>query len=516
MFYYLTVIFFCIFQSLSSAAISVTTSQYDALRTGANISETVITPANVAGISKLGTWAIDGKTYSQPLIRCGVSIGGASCVMLVVSMHDSVFLFDANRPGTGAIWSKSVGTALTQANYPTISDLYHDEVGCVATPVIDTATNVIYAVCVTQESGWQLFSWNLADGTNFHAPVTIAGTNNGVTFVSTFHLFRSALLLAGNNIILSGTGYGDNVPAGLSPYQGWLFSYNKTTLAQVATFSDVNSTGGMAGFWMSGGGPVYDGSNILVVTGNGDWNGTTNLGDSFIRFNSSLAVQDFATPDDYATLNANDRDINSGKLFVTGNYVIGGGKDGRVFVLDKSGSGTMGGMTAGNTAMHQLFVGQNGAIFSCTVFANNSLIIGGNNTTMKRYAWDAPSGTFNTTAVGNAGTWNSPGPACSYSSNGSDTSSAILWGVVPSAGGGFGTVQPGILIAWGALFFNELFRSDAIAGNAVGNYAKFATPTVANGYIYVPTFSNQIDLFGFPPAVSNIRAGKTTRLGKTQ
>lgn len=473
------------------AQVSVTTAQYNNEGTSANTNETLLTVASVPGISKLGTWTIDGKTYGQPLVRCGVNIGGATCVMVVVTMHASVYVFDAKRPGTAPIWTKSVGTALTQANYPVITDFYGDEVGCIATPAIDTSTNVIGATCVTQEHNWQLYTWNLADGSDFHAPVTLAGTSNGVTFVSANHMCRPATRLFNGNWVVSCSGYGD-----VAPYQGWMFSYSAATLTQTALWSDVSTVNGQGGLWMSGGGPVFDGTNIYVSTGNGTFT-APDYGTSFVKLTQLLAPTDYATPANYATLNSTDKDINAGKLFVTGNYVIGGGKDGRIFVLDKSGASTMGQLEGVGAGPHQLSNLANGGIFGCTVFADNLLILAGLNTTMKSFSWDAGTGLFNTTPVAFGGSYASPGPACGYSSNGATAGTALLWGVT-TALSSFGTVRAGTLRAWNALTLSEVYSSDTAVGDALGNQAKFGMLTVVNGRVYVPTFSNTIALFGFP------------------
>jgi hypothetical protein len=165
----------------------------------------------------------------------------------------------------------------------------------------------------------------------------------------------------------------------------------------------------------------------------------------------------------------------------------------------------MGGLEgAGGPPFHQKFDAQNGSIFGCTVFANSSLILGALNTTMKRFAFDGS--TFNTAPFGIGNAYPNPGPACSYSSNGSEAATGILWGVTP-VNGAFSFAQPGILRAWHALSLGELYNSDTNPGDSLGNFAKFGTPTVANGRVYVPTFSNTVVVYGFPSAPAASIAG---------
>jgi len=42
----------------------------------------------------------------------------------------------------------------------------------------------------------------------------------------------------------------------------------------------------------------------------------------------------------------------------------------------------------------------------------------------------------------------------------------------------------------------QLFHSDAKPANNLGNFAKYSTPVVANGKVYVGTFSNKVVEYG--------------------
>ncbi|MEO8127020.1 MAG: hypothetical protein ABI822_08010, partial [Bryobacteraceae bacterium] len=155
---------------VDASLVSVSTAQYNNERTGANLTEKVLTPANVAGIKKLGSFAVDGNVYAHPLIITGVSISGAATVLVTVTMHNSVYVFDADAPGSPYIWTRNLGTPLTSHPGQADNFLYQQEMGCMATPVVDTSAGVIYALCVTSSGIWKLYSFNLANGTDFHAP----------------------------------------------------------------------------------------------------------------------------------------------------------------------------------------------------------------------------------------------------------------------------------------------------------------------------------------------------------
>jgi hypothetical protein len=81
------------------AQVNVTTYHNDNSRTGQNLQETTLTPANVnsSQFGKLFTVTLDGSVYSQPLYLSNVSIGGGTHnVVYVATEHDSVFAVDAD------------------------------------------------------------------------------------------------------------------------------------------------------------------------------------------------------------------------------------------------------------------------------------------------------------------------------------------------------------------------------------------------------------------------------------
>ena len=91
-------------------------------------------------------------------------------------------------------------------------------------------------------------------------------------------------------------------------------------------------------------------------------------------------------------------------------------------------------------------------------------------------------------------------PAISVSANGNTPGTGILWATYtyPGAGGNDGNAHPGILRAFDASnVATELWDSNQnkTRDNA-GSWAKWCPPTVANGYVYLPTFDKVLNVYG--------------------
>ena len=72
----------------------------------------------------------------------------------------------------------------------------------------------------------------------------------------------------------------------------------------------------------------------------------------------------------------------------------------------------------------------------------------------------------------------------------------------PTQGNANSAVVHGALVAYDATALlpggklKQLFHSDANPANNMGTFAKYATPVVANGTVYVATFSNKVVQYG--------------------
>src|ERR1700720_3355056 len=127
-----------------NSGVDVLTYHYDNQRTGQNLNETALTPANVNStkFGKLGEFPVDGRVDAQPLYLSQVSFGGQKKnVLYVATEHGSVYAFDADSiSGATAsfLWKTStLGNGETPSDPVGGCTQVSPEIGITATPVID-------------------------------------------------------------------------------------------------------------------------------------------------------------------------------------------------------------------------------------------------------------------------------------------------------------------------------------------------------------------------------------------
>jgi hypothetical protein len=168
-----------------------------------------------------------------------------------------------------------------------------------------------------------------------------------------------------------------------------MFGYNAGSLLPTAVFNSTptGSFGG-GGIWQGGGAPAVDASGSLYfATGNGDFDGTSNFGDSILKMNTDGTIADYFTPFDQGNMEANDLDLGSaGPVLLvdqpTGpayHLLVSAGKGGTIYVVDRD---NMGHYNAANnsqivqTLTNVLLVGSPGyshGNFSAPIFFNGNI-----------------------------------------------------------------------------------------------------------------------------------------------
>jgi hypothetical protein len=496
---------------LLSLFTTIPSANMDSNRTNSNTSEVSLTPANVSGgrFVLLGSYNVDGLIFSQPLfIPAITTTTGIHDLVIITTLNNSVYAFDANRLGTTAIWS-NLAFATPFTGYPVSeSILYNGGLGCLSTPVADVPNLKLYVVCdsvVGSTPNWILRQLDLTTGATLQT-TTISGQYPGtgdpnggdplsgpnLLFSANFTLQRAGLALANNTIYIAFGSVDDTRPS----FHGWIMAYSTSSLTQTAIFcTSPNSFG--AAPWMSGGAPAVDGSgNVYIVTGNGTYDGITAFGECVLKFSSSLSLSAVFVNPSQGSDTTVDADFASNRfLLIPGTTLgVGAGKDFSAYVLNLSG------MTQAQTFKSNAAGTPGGGSGSYGMaFLNNVLYLP--TTTGSIYAFSFSGGSFNTTPIATqTNTYGFPGTSqISGSING--TSNGILW-VVTVLTSTKTVTKAGTLHALNPTTLSEYWNSSTSGHDNPGTMAKFTAPVIANGKVFLATMDSKVQVFGLLPTAS--------------
>jgi hypothetical protein len=489
---------------LAPGTAAVLTHHNDLARTGQNLLETALTPATVnsTGFGKLFSYPVDGQMYAQPLYVPNLTINGASHnVVFAATENNSVYAFDADGISSTPLWQVNLGAAAASSDTEGISPL----LGITATPVIDNTSGTMYLVTDLSNRTFHLHALDITSGKEKNgAPIqisaSVAGTGgesqNGIVTLSGGCYQRGGLALVDGIIYIS---FGHCL-------HGWVLGYDASSLAQVAVFNSTpNGQGGAV--WMGGGAPAADSNgNLYVMTGVDANSFGPGYNDSFVRLgkdaNGAFGVLDYFTPSDNAFLLTNDADLGSGSPIVlpdntsaTPHELVGGGKDGRIFIVNRD---NMGGFSVTGNAVVQ--IDQRGntqfdVFFDTPAFWNGTIYYHGEQDVLEAYQYsNGMISPATPTSRGNI-TFGQHGATPSISANGS--SGGIVWEIQSDQ---WRTGGAAILHAYDATnVAKELYNSSQsgtrdVAGPAV----KFTVPTIADGHVFVGS-ANELDVYGLLP-----------------
>ena len=492
--------------------VNVLTFHNDNGRTGQNLNETILTPANVssANFGKIGFLNVSGLVDAEPLYVSNLMVGGSSHnVVFVVTEQDMVYAFDGDT--FAQLWSTSV----LGANEAPSDD--HDcyqitpNIGITSTPVIDLAAGphgTIFLVAMSKDSNGnyyqRLHALDISTGSEqTGSPTTISATFPGTApysvngqdiFDPGQYAERSALLLLNGVIYMGWTSHCDT-----APYTGWIMGYSEASLQQTSVIN-VTPNGSEGSIWMSGGGLAADSSgNIYFLDANGTFDTTLNssgmpisgdYGNSFIKLSTNggvLAVSDYFAMHNTVAESNSDSDLGSGGVLLlpdqtdsTGkvwHLAVGAGKDANLYVVNRD---AMGGFNANNdNAIYQELTNVLGeTVFASPAYFHNTLYYAAVGQTMIAININNAALVALPSSYSHA-YFLAPGATPSISANGA--SNGIVWAVENNSG-------PGILYAFDATNLqNELYGSDQAGSRDLFQDNKFITPMIANGKVYVGT-----------------------------
>jgi hypothetical protein len=375
--------------------------------------------------------------------------------------------------------------------------------GITSTPVIDSTTGTMYVLTDGVENSHKVFrlhALSVASGAEkFGGPVVVTGTvpgsgwdnNNGqITLESNCYQRNGLALDPASNAVYITFGHCSH---------GWILGYDKATLQQTAIFN-VTADGAGGGLW--GGTPAIDDTNgdIYLITGVDIGDPAPDYNDSAMRLQASnLAELDFFKPSNETYLRDNDADFGSGSPIVmpdnSSQYpheLIGGGKDGRIMVMDRD---DMGGYQTTDHVIQEVQTGTQefDNIFSTPTYWHGTLYYHCAQDVVKAYNWDSNTGLLSNSPISHGrDVYGSHGATSSLSSNGS--SDGILWEIEATNAGNGG---PAILHAYDASnLANQLYKSSAQGGrDTAGAAVKFSVPTIADGPVFVGT-QTELDIYG--------------------
>ncbi len=294
-------------------------------RSDSSTLSTGITATNVAHLRRI-TVTLPGTVDSSPVYLHQASVAGAThSVAVVTTTYGKTLALDANS-----------GYILWSFTPPGYSHWASSSQITVSSPLVDPDGSYVYA---TSPNGL-VHKLALSDGSE------AAGWPVSITRDATHEKLGAALNVDGPYLIVATSGYLGDIPT----YQGHVVAIERASGRIVSVFNTLcanrhdlivpSSCPASDSAVLSRGGAVVEpgGRRLLISTGNGPWNGSTDFGDSVIELSvPGLDYRQAFTPSNQEELNSSDTDLGSSAPVLLGqNRVLIAGKDGIVRVLSLS------------------------------------------------------------------------------------------------------------------------------------------------------------------------------------
>lgn len=335
---------------------------YDAARHSSGPARTGITAANVGSLRRQRV-AVDGTVDASPIYLRGVQIHG--------KRHDAFFVTTSY--GRTIAIDASTGTILwrfTPRSYSSLAGSYRITN---STPVADPNRKFIYAAS--------------PDGLVHKLSVASGGEARGwpvrVTLLPQREKLGTSLNFSRGLVLLGTGGYVGDAP----PYQGHVVAIRAATGRIVHVWNSLCSNvhrllnpsrcgQSDSAIWARAGVVVVPGTgNLLVATGNADFDGRQNWGDSALMLtpDASRLLRNW-TPSNQASLNSGDVDLGSTAPALIGrSYAVQGGKDGKLRLLSLARLGGRLGATGGE--LQTIAAPGNTDVFSAPAVSGNRLFV---------------------------------------------------------------------------------------------------------------------------------------------
>jgi hypothetical protein len=531
---------------------NVLTNRNSNSRTGVTGAESLLTKGLVSPstFGKLFSRTVDGDLYAQPLIVSNLEIGGVRRnVVYLATSRNYVYAYDADDPlAYLPLWTTNLGPAVPRDAIFKGYLNFGSEIGVTSTPVIERKgeAGTIFLVAKTlhfTEQGQKVFEHRLhaldiLTGKERRKPTLIeAAVQNAagetINFDPRLNLNRPGLLLQDGVLYIAFGSQGDK-----GNYYGWVLAYSTRTLARLAVLNTAPDWG-QGGVWQSGTGLAGDDEgNVYAVVGNGDSESDNRAkkppvlrpaavkspvyGNALLKLKlvkprkgpAQLKIVDWFTASDVFELNNIDDDFIGGPVLFEApgkqgeelKLLLGGGKDGKFYLVNRD---KLGGWTeSNNTSILQ-------AEQLCTFHIHGAPVVWRRpNGEIRAFVWSEKdflkAFVLEETSFGKTPQSTSdyglpqdelrmPGGVLALSWDGNNDDTAILWASHPSHEDAMNKTVAGTLRAYDALDLNkELWTSDTDpdGNDRVGSLAKFCPPVIANGKVYLATFSRELVVYG--------------------
>lgn len=286
---------------------------------------TGITAANVARLRRV-TVNLPGTVDSSPIYLHGVSFAGAAhSVVVVTTTYGKTLALDAT--SGHILWTFTPSGYSRWAGSSQITT---------TSPLADPNGHSVYAA----SPNGLVHKLSLASGNE------ATGWPISITRDATHEKLAAALNITGRYLLVATGGYFGDAP----PYQGHVIAIDRESGHIMSVFNTLcsnrrriivpSSCSASDSAILSRGGTVVEpgGKRLLLSTGNGPWNGSTNFGDSVVEVTlPALRPRQAFTPTNQMELSESDTDLGSSAPVLLGqDRVLIAGKDGIVRVLSLS------------------------------------------------------------------------------------------------------------------------------------------------------------------------------------
>lgn len=300
---------------------------YDGARSSVNPHETALNRQTVGGLHRLWRIALPDVADSSPVYLHGVRLANGATADVLYLTTRSGYLVAVNAANGQTLWSvQNKGVRYTTSS-----------------PALDP-------------SGRYIYSYGL-DGTlrkfaaSSGAQVNGSGWPVRVTTMPETEKESSPLNIGNGRVYVTTAGYPGDAP----PYQGHVVGarldtgaaqvFNSLCADQPRVLTEGDCASNQSGIWARGGAVIEPGTgNLYVTTGNGNFNGRTDWGDSIVKLSADgLHVLDSYTPTNEQELDSSDADLGSATAGLlpdipgarTPHVLIQGGKDQKLRLVNR-------------------------------------------------------------------------------------------------------------------------------------------------------------------------------------